>query len=339
MTFETPIALWALLLIPLVLLGYVFVQRRRVKYAVRFTNLDLLASVAHGSPGRRRHLPPVLYVIALFALVISLARPIAVVLVPKEQATVMLVMDVSGSMEATDVSPSRLVAAKSAANEFLDQLPDTVRVGLISFSSSVQTLAGPTTDRAQIRSALALLRSSGGTALGDGLMRALEIQMASDSATPATPPPSASPGASPGAQPTEAIPLAVVLLSDGANTLGTNQPLDAAEQADQLGVPVYTIALGTPGGTITVASGRGGALQTINVPPDLDTLKQIAEITGAGFFEAPTENDLRAIYQDLGSRVGFTEEEVEVTALFAGLGLVFMLFGGALAAVWFNRIP
>lgn len=335
MTFETPIALWALLLIPLVLLGYVFVQRQRVKYAVRFTNLDLLANVAHGAPGRRRHLPPVLYVIALFALVISLARPIAVVLVPKEQATVMLVMDVSGSMEATDVSPSRLVAAKSAANEFLDQLPGAVRVGLISFSSSVQTLAAPTTDRAQIRSALALLRSSGGTALGDGLVRALEIQMASDAAPQATPLPSASPGA----QPTPTVPLAVVLLSDGANTLGTNQPLDAAEQADQLGVPVYTIALGTPGGTITVASGRGGALQTINVPPDLDTLKQIAEITGAGFFEAPTENDLRAIYQDLGSRVGFTEEEVEVTALFAGLGLVFMLFGGALAAVWFNRIP
>jgi Ca-activated chloride channel family protein len=335
MTFETPIALFALLLIPLVLIGYVFVQRRRVKYAVRFTNLDLLANVAHGSPGWRRHLPPVLYVVALVALVISLARPHAVVLVPKEQATVMLVMDVSGSMDATDVAPSRLVAAQRAALSFLDQLPGTVRVGLISFSSTVQTLAAPTTDRAQIRSALGLLRASSGTAMGDGLMRALEIQIASDTAPPATP----SPSASPGAQPANTIPLAVVLLSDGANTLGTAQPLDAAEQADQLGVPVYTIALGTPGGTITAATGRGGALQTINVPPDLDTLRQIAEITGAGFFEAPTENDLRAIYEDLGSRVGFTEEQMEVTALFAGLGLAFMLFGGALAAVWFNRIP
>ena len=335
MTFETPAALWALLLIPLVLLGYVFVQRRRVQYAVRFTNLDLLANVAHGAPRWRRHLPPVLYVVALFALVISLARPHAVVLVPKEQATVMLVMDVSGSMDATDVAPSRLVAAKRAALSFLDQLPGTVRVGLISFSSSVQTLAAPTTDRAQIRSALGLLRASSGTAMGDGLVRALEIQIASDAAPQASPLPSASPGA-----PTiESIPLAVVLLSDGANTVGTNQPIDAAEQAAQLGVPVYTIALGTPNGTIAVATGRGGAMQTLPVPPDLDTLKQIAEITNASFFEAPTENDLRAIYQDLGSRVGFTEEEQEVTALFAGLGLIFMLFGGALAAVWFNRIP
>jgi Ca-activated chloride channel family protein len=335
MTFETPVALWALLLIPLVLLGYVFVQRRRVKYAVRFTNLDLLANVAHGAPGWRRHLPPVLYVVALFALVISLARPHAVVLVPKEQATVMLVMDVSGSMDATDVAPSRLVAAKRAALSFLDQLPGTVRVGLISFSSSVQTLAAPTTDRAQIRSALNLLRASNGTAMGDGLVRALEIQIASDAAPPVSPLPSASPGA----PATESVPLAVVLLSDGANTVGTNQPIDAAEQAAQLGVPVYTIALGTPNGTIAVATGRGGTMQTLPVPPDLDTLKQIAEITSASFFEAPTENDLRAIYQDLGSRVGFTEEEQEVTALFAGLGLVFMLFGGALAAVWFNRIP
>jgi Ca-activated chloride channel homolog len=335
MTFETPLALLALLLIPVVLLGYMVVQGRREKYAVRFTNLDLLANVAHGAPGWRRHLPPVLYVVALFALVVSLARPHAIVLVPKEQATVMLVMDVSGSMEATDVAPSRLVAAKSAALDFLDQLPSSVRVGLISFSSSVQTLAAPTADRAQIRSALGLLRSSGGTAMGDGLVRALEIQIASDAAPQATPLPSASPGA----EPSPTVPLAVVLLSDGANTAGANQPLDAAEQATQLGVPVYTIALGTPGGTITAPTGRGGAMQTINVPPDLDTLKQIAEMTDASFFEAPTENDLRAIYQDLGSRVGFTEEEQEVTALFAGLGLVFMLFGGALAAVWFNRIP
>jgi Ca-activated chloride channel family protein len=197
MTFETPLALLALLLIPVVLLGYMVVQGRREKYAVRFTNLDLLANVAHGAPGWRRHLPPVLYVVALFALVVSLARPHAIVLVPKEQATVMLVMDVSGSMEATDVAPSRLVAAKSAALDFLDQLPSSVRVGLISFSSSVQTLAAPTADRAQIRSALGLLRSSGGTAMGDGLVRALEIQIASDAAPPATPLPSASPGIEP----------------------------------------------------------------------------------------------------------------------------------------------
>jgi Ca-activated chloride channel family protein len=171
--------------------------------------------------------------------------------------------------------------------------------------------------------------------MGDGLVRALELQTAGNTATP-TPSPAAS--GAPSAQPAEVIPLAVVLLSDGANTAGTHQPLDAATQAKQLNVPVYTIALGTPGGTITVAGGRGG-VQTVAVPPDPDTLKQIAEITGAGFYTAPTESDLHAIYQDLGSRVGFTQEDQEVTVLFAGLGLVFMLIGGAFAAMWFNRIP
>jgi Ca-activated chloride channel family protein len=248
----------------------------------------------------------------------------------------MLVMDVSGSMDATDVSPTRLLAAKRAALTFLDQLPPRVRVGLVSFSSTVQTLSAPTTDRALIRNALGLLRANGGTAMGDGLVRALEVQAAANAAATASPSPSGSPSAQPSQPP---IPLAVVLLSDGANTAGTQQPLDAAKQAKQLSVPVYTIALGTPGGTITVSGGGRGGMQTIAVPPDTDTLRQIADLTSGGFFNAPTESDLRAIYQDLGSRVGFTQEDQEVTVLFAGLGLVFMLIGGALAAVWFNRLP
>jgi Ca-activated chloride channel family protein len=335
MTFESPAALWALLLIPAVLAGYVIIQRRRVRYAVRFTNLDLLSNIAHGQVGVRRHIPPVFYLFALFALVISLARPHAIVLVPKEQATVMLVMDVSGSMNATDVAPTRLIAAQRAALTFLDQLPSTVRVGLISFASSAQTLAAPTADRAAIRNGLGLLQAGSGTAMGDGLVRALETQAAAS-----TPAPRAAPGsAAPSAAPPATIPLAIVLLSDGANTAGVNDPLDAAAQATQMSVPVYTIALGTQSGTITAPGARGGAPQTINVPPDLETLEEIAEVTAGAFFTAPTEDDLRAIYEDLGSRIGFTEEEQEITVLFAGLGLFLMLVGGGLAAAWFNRIP
>ena len=338
MTFQTPIALWALLLIPVVLLGYALVQRQDVKYAVRNCCANL-------RPARERHAParpvgadtfPPSSTSSRFALVVSLARPHAVILVPKEQATVMLVMDVSGSMDATDVAPSRLVAAQSAARS-LPGPASQHRSRRADFVLVERPDHGGSDDGPRRRSAArsTLLRSSGGTAMGDGLVRALEIQIATDAAPVGLTTSKRVPGRS--------------QRRDGATRRrvafrrrehhGHQPAVDAAEQATQLGVPVYTIALGTPDGTITVPTGRGGAMPTINVPPDLDTLKQIAEVTGASFFEAPTENDLRAIYQDLGSRVGFTEEEKEVTALFAGLGMVFMLFGGALAAVWFNRIP
>jgi len=315
-----------------------------MRYAVRFTNLDLLANVVHRSPGWRRHLPTLFYLGALAALLVSLARPEATVLVPREQATVMLVMDVSGSMNATDVAPTRLLAAKRAAESFLDQLPGGFRVGVVSFAASAQTQAEPTRDRAAVRRALQLLEANGGTAMGDGLERALEVRRA---ATPVpTPSPAPSPGdggtPTPGQEPTpaeEAIPLAVVLLSDGANTAGTTQPGEAAEHARELGVPVFTIALGTAEGTITVPGGTRGTLRTMPVPPDPETLRQIAEITGGGFFEAPTESDLRAVYDDLGSRIGFVEELQEVTVLFAGLGLVLIVLGGGLAVLWFNRLP
>jgi Ca-activated chloride channel family protein len=360
MTFEWPTALWGLLLIPAAIAAYLLAQRRRVRYAVRFTNLDLLANLVHRAPGWRRHVPAALYLTALGALVLSLARPQAVVLVPKEQATVVLVMDASGSMNATDVDPSRLVAAKRAAQSFVDQLPASFRVGVVSFAASAQTLIEPTDDRAAIRRALELVGANGGTAMGDGIERALDVRRALEgpptpSATPngiaptpgrgtpapATPNPGGSPSpATPSAAPeSEEFPVAVVLLSDGASTAGATAPLDAAQHARELSVPVYTIAFGTAEGTVTVPSGPRGMLQTLRVPPDPETLRQIAEITGGTFFEAPTASDLRAVYSDLGSRIGFVEELQEVTFLFAGLGLVLMALGGGLSVLWFNRLP
>jgi Ca-activated chloride channel family protein len=331
MTFEVPMALWGLLLIPLALAAYVLAQRRRMRYAVRFTNLDLLANVVHRSPRWRRHVSTFLYLSAMAALLLALARPHATILVPRDEATVMLVMDVSGSMDATDVEPTRLVAAREAALTFLDELPGPVRVGLVAFASSAQTLQAPTTDRAAVRAALATLRAQNGTAMGDGLVNALDVLASEDGA----------PAETPDEEPTEAQedPYAIVLLSDGANTAGTTQPLEAAQQATERGVPVFTIALGTQGGTITVPGTRGAAPRTMAVPPDPETLRQIAELTGGLFFSAPNESDLQAIYEDLGSRVGFTPEDQEVTVLFAGLGLVLIVIGGSLAVLWFNRLP
>jgi Ca-activated chloride channel family protein len=265
--------------------------------------------------------------------------------VPREEATIILTMDVSGSMKATDVAPSRLAAAQKAASDFVDQLPDSFQVGLVAFSTTPRVAVSPTTDRVALHKALDSLVAEGGTALGDAIATSLDAAGAATAAAPTPDPspsadPSASPSADPSAGPSSDEPplVATVLLSDGANSTGQLEPLDAAGRAAGLGVPVYTIALGTQDGVVQVPD-RQGQLQTLDVPPDTDTLAAIAETTGARFFDAPTAEDLARIYENLGSRVGFTEEQREVTQLFAGAGLLFVLAGAGLAALWFNRFP
>ena len=227
MTFATPFLLWGLLLIPLAALVYLWSQRRRIKYAARFTNLDLLANVVAASPGRRRHLPPIFALAALAALLVALARPQMVVAVPRDQATVVLAMDSSASMTATDVEPTRLDAAKSAASSFLDKLPARFRVGLVSFSSGASVLEEPTEDREAVSSSLEGLEGRVGTAIGDAILASVQLAPEEDPQAP------------------ESKPLfAVLLLSDGANSAGID-PIEAVEVAKEAGVPVYTIALGT----------------------------------------------------------------------------------------------
>jgi Ca-activated chloride channel family protein len=349
MSFASPELLLGLLLVPIALIGYLFVQRRRSRYAVRFTNVDLLANLVPRSPGWRRHLPPLLYLAAISALAIGLARPSMVLAVPREEATIMLTMDVSRSMRATDVDPNRLTAAQQAATDFVDRLPEQFRIGLVAFSTEARLVVEPTTDRAQIREALASLRADGGTAMGDAIDLALDASGAVPHATPtpdapASPGPSATPDATaepdPSASPeADAVPVvAEVVLSDGANSTGTLEPIEAAQRAADLGVPIYTIALGTSEGTVDVPN-MFGMTDQLPVPPDPETLATIAEMTGGRFFEAPTAEELAAIYESLGSKVGYVEEEQEVTQLFAAAGLLFVLVGGALAAHWFNRFP
>jgi Ca-activated chloride channel family protein len=346
MRFATPLALLALPLVPLVVLALVLIRRRPIRYAVRYPALDVLAEVVKRER-RGRWVPAALLLLALTALLLGAAKPTARVPVPREEATVMLVVDVSGSMEADDVKPTRLDAARDAAGRFLDKLPARFQVGLVIFSSEAETLVQPTTDRTAVRDALASLRADGSTAMGDGLSNALDaIESArqadagSRGGAGATPPdPGGSGSGAGGTEPGASAgpPAVTLLLSDGANMAGVN-PLGQAERARDLGVPVYTIALGTADGVLQRRDALGG-LRLQPVPPDPDILARIAETTNARFFQAPTSNNLNQVYESLGSHIGFRTEEREVTVAFAAAALILLAAAGALRARRAARLP
>lgn len=326
MSFLAPEMLWLLLLVPVLAAGYILLQRRRTRYALRFTNVDLLANVVAASPRWRRWVPPVLFLAALGALLFATARPQLVTKVPRNQASVVLAMDVSRSMEAKDVAPTRLAAAEQAAGRFLDRVPEKFQVGLITFSTEAQVAVPPTDDHALVRQALASLEADGGTAIGDAVALATEVrkqrlidneQEQNDKGKP---------------------PLVVLLLSDGSPSEDTLDPVEAANRAKAAGIPVYTIALGTDQGTIEVTN-EFGIPETVDVPPDRETLAKIARITGGATFSAPTPQALEAVYERLGTSIGYSDEKREVTAWFAAGGLVLLVLAGSFSALWFNRLP
>ncbi len=337
MSFAWPLALLSLWLVPLAVAAYVWAQRRRPKYAARFTNLDLLANVVDKTPGWRRHVPAALGLLALTALLVALARPEFVHKVAKQEATVVLVTDVSGSMTATDIQPTRMDAAKAAGHTLVDKLPKGFRLSLVSFSAGVRTVVAPTTDRDLMNAAIDSLTPVGGTAMGDGIVEGIAASQLSADDTTARPAvtPSATAGSGDKA---ENPPVILVLLSDGANTLGQTDPIDAATQAQEQGIPVFTIALGTQDGVAVVTDNQGRE-RRVSVPPDEETLKQIAEMTEGKFFSAPSAEDLQSIYNDLGSKIGYNETTSEATVGFAGFGAVALLAAGALSLLWFNRFP
>jgi Ca-activated chloride channel family protein len=334
MNFKDPVVLIALILIPVLWLVYLAFQRRRAKFAVRFTNLDLLANVVQRSPNWRRHVPPALYLLALVALVFALARPERTVSVPREQASVVLTTDVSGSMDATDVQPTRMSAAQDAAQSFVSKVPKNFKVGLVTFSQNAQVLAPPTTDRDLVRQSIESLTANGGTAMGDGLdlsLRSLRPGAAGAGTTGDVSKP---------AVPTRGRqkPAAILLLSDGASTSGVRNPIQVAQRAKALKIPINTVALGTENGTLDVRD-QFGNTQRIPVPPDRAALKQIAKISGGKYFDAPNSGKLDSIYKDLGSQLGFVKQKREMTFVFAGIGLVLMLVGGVASMFWFSRFP
>jgi Ca-activated chloride channel family protein len=321
-TFREPLLLAGLILLPLAALAYAALQRRRRRESEAFSSPALLPNLLTARPGWRRHVPPALLLLSLAALILALARPQRTVAAPQRAATVMMVTDVSGSMNATDVEPDRLTAARKAAEKLTDELPQPLRLGLVSFSDAPAVLVPPTTERPTVKRGLEQLRAEGGTAMGLGLQRGLEIAR--------TPVPDAS------GTGTRRLPAILVLLSDGKDTVGGVSPLDIAEQARAAGVRIYTIALGTPDGEVEVRD-PFGFTQRIRVPPDTETLKEIARISGGRFFSADDADQLESIYANLGTRLSSRQEKREVTFAFAGGALVLLLAGGGLSLAWFGR--
>jgi len=314
MSFASPLALLCLAVLPLAVLAHVAAQRRRRRYPVRYTALSTIAAVAGEEPRWRRQVPVALFALALAALALSLARPQRTVQVPVERASVVLVTDVSRSMSATDVSPTRLEAARRAAQSFLEEVPEELRVGLVTYSDAAQTLQTPTTDRALVSGALRTLQPISGTATGAGLRSALDDLKLGDDNSAGRPP------------------AAIVLLSDGAAT-DNPAPYTVAAEARRLRVPIYTVALGTPEGTISLNG------QVLKVPPDPEALQRIASLSGGEAFRAQDAEQLGSVYDRLGSQIGTKPEQREVTTVFAGAGLLLLASAMAAALAMNGRLP
>jgi Ca-activated chloride channel homolog len=299
MSFRWPELLWAVLLVPLVLLLWMRGERRRAQRAGVFGNPALLPNVVTARPGWRRAVPVLLYLLAATVLLLALARPEATAQVPRDQATIMLVMDSSKSMLTTDVSPTRIEAARKAADAFLREIPDRFQVGLVTFAGAPSVEALPTTDKDAIRSALRTAPIRQGTAVGDALVRALQASRPRNLVG------------------NERPPTAVLLRTDGESRSGIS-PVVAAQQAAQEKVPVFTVAIAA------------------QPPPEL---QQIAEISGGQAFTAPTSEQLTAVYRDLGSRLTYVKEKRELTSYFMGGAAILLLLGAAASITWFLRLP
>lgn len=322
MSFGEPVLLFGLVLVPLAALAYAAMQGRKRREAVSFANPALMPNLVTARPGMRRHLPPLLLLLALTALVVALARPQRTVAAPERAATVMMVTDVSGSMNATDVEPNRMTAAVDSAKRLTDELPATFRLGLVTFSDFAEQRAAPSTDRAAVRGALDRLTAVGGTAMGLGLERGLEAAM--------------QPVANADGTGTRRLPAVLVLLSDGKDTQGGVSPTDVAQRAREAGIPIFAIALGTPDGEVEVRD-QFGLTTRIQVPPDTETLKEIARVSRGRFYEAADSAKLEEIYAGLGTRLSSKQVKEEVTVAFAGGALLLVLLGGGLSMAWFGR--
>ncbi len=332
MSFEAPALLVGLAVVPLAALGYWLLQRRPPRFAVRYTNLDVLAAVAGRRRAWKRHVPAALLLLSLAALAVAFARPTVTVKAPNERASVVLVVDTSGSMRATDVKPTRLAAAKNAMRSFLDSAPDSLRVGVVSFSDEPHVVVSPTVDRAMLDQGIDVLGPGFGTAIGDGLARAVDLARSATGA--------AAEGDGQGAALKDADGrslASILLLSDGAQTRGLLSPGQGAQRAQVAGIPVFTIALGTEGGTIL--AGPPGQEQLIPVPPDRETLAAIAEYTGAQAFDAESADALEKVYAGLGSRVGREDRPREVTAVFVAAAALLLAGGAGLALLSAPRLP
>lgn len=331
--------LWLLALVPALVAAYWLLQRRRKKYALRYASLSLVRDALGRGPGMRRHIPPILFLIALTVMAFALARPQATVMLPSQQATVVLTIDVSGSMRANDLKPTRLDAAKAAALTFVEKQPKNVRIGVVSFSDSASIVQAPTDDRDAVVAAINRLTIQRRTAVGSGILTSLEAIFEDPNAKPSPTPPndllaplSPTPTPSPVA-PGSFATAVIILLSDGVSNTGP-RPLEAVDQAANRGVRVYTVGVGSPEGAILNLQGY-----SMRVRLDEETLKRIAEKTDAQYFKAQSETDLSKVYEDLATRLVLKPEQTELTAWFTAAAAVLLLVAGTLSLLWFNRLP
>jgi len=346
MSLTSPYLLLTLLAVPAAVGLYALAGRRRMRYAVRYTNVDVLAAVAGGREWRR-YVAPALFLLALATLCVAVTRPRVTSTVTSNKATVVLVLDISGSMHTTDVKPSRLAAAQKAMHLFLDRAPKRLKVGLVLFAADAEVSTPPTTDHALVAQAVDAagdLQSFGGTAIGDAIAVAVRVGLQSVNGE-----------RQPAAVTQRAKGLVSILfLSDGRQNRGHLKPLQGAARARDAGIPVYTVALGTSGagysltlpnqpgvfsGGFTMISPNGPFPSYASLDPDPQTLRKIAKLTGGQFFRAKTAGAAQAAYAKLGSSIGRTRARSEVTSDFLAGALVLLVLGGGISALWSPRLP
>ena len=344
-TFMWPTLLWLLLALPLLVLVYVWLLKRKKKMALRFASLSIVREAMGKGPGVRRHIPPLLFLVALAAMLLAASRPFAVVVLPSQQETIMLAMDVSGSMRATDVAPSRIVAAQNAAKAFLAALPRDVKVGIVAFAGSAQVAQIPTLNREDLVSAIDRFQLQRATAIGNGIVLSLATlfpdagidlsamqfgqrqkgvsidQPVKEAKQPFVP-------VAPGSYTSAAI----ILLTDGQRTTGVDS-MEAAKMAADRGVRVYTVGIGTVTGETIGFEGW-----SMRVKLDEETLKAIATKTQADYFYAGTAADLKKVYETLSSRLSMEKKETEISGLLALAAAVLAIASAGLSMLWFNRI-
>jgi len=332
--FLWPIMLWCLILVPILIVMYILAQRRRQRYALRYASLSLVKEALGRGPGWRRHVPAALFIASLAVMLFALARPASVVTLPSNEGTVILTMDVSGSMRADDLKPNRLEAAKTAARAFVNKQPQGVKIGVVSFSDNAFVVQAPTNDKEAVLRAINRLTTQRGTAIGSALLTSLDAIFEEanseggtyNSSTQPTPTPTPLPKG-------QYEPAIVVLLTDGESNRGP-RPLDVVDRLAARGVRIYTVGVGSVEGTVLSTGGR-----SMRVRLDENTLKLVAEATDGTYYNASTEKDLEAIYENLSTHLVFRKQQTEVTAFFTGAAAALSLSAGILSLLWFNRLP
>jgi Ca-activated chloride channel homolog len=346
MTFLWPDLLWLLLVVPAMVGGYVLVLRQKNKRVLRYAGLATIRDALGPGQRFRRHIPPLLFLLTLVALIVAIARPAATITLPSQHETIILAVDVSGSMRATDIAPSRIVAAQNAARAFVADQPSSARIGVVAFAATASVVQPPTRDREEILAAIDRFQLQRGTAIGSGILVSLktifpdlefDLRASNPRGDARRDDPPDTPDA-PGIPPLKAaLPgsyssTAIVLLTDGQTTTGPD-PIEAARMAADRGVRIYTVGVGTPDGEVLSIDGW-----SMRVRLDEDSLKTIADITRGGYFRASNAVDLGQVYHSLTSRLGLETRQTEITPMLAATAAIVALFAAGLSMLWFNRI-